>query len=136
MELQYLESKLAEWHLRKYGRIHALPHRTLAKLVEEFGEFCRALNQIEDVPTTQQVEAVGLEAADILFVLIHLVRNVGASLTGAVTTKIAIIFDRLTDPNAGREPCVIIPEPAWYDGETPDAPDSRPAPDRGPVAGG
>jgi NTP pyrophosphatase (non-canonical NTP hydrolase) len=93
--LAAVERRLAEWHLRKYGPAPVDLARTVAKLGEEFGELCRAF--------LRGGKAIGREAADMVFVLFHLVRGCGYSLTAAVNEKIPVIERRLTDPSAGRE---------------------------------
>jgi NTP pyrophosphatase (non-canonical NTP hydrolase) len=78
--LAAVERRLAEWHLRKYGPAPVDLARTVAKLGEEFGELCRAF--------LRGGKAIGREAADMVFVLFHLVRGCGYSLTAAVNEKI------------------------------------------------
>lgn len=93
--LTSVERRLKEWHLAKYGDRPVDVLRTLAKLGEEYGELCRAV--------LRGHRAAGQELADMVFVLFHLARGLGLSLTDAINEKLPIVEQRLIDPNAGRE---------------------------------
>lgn len=103
MTLARLESLLVEWHHARYGpRVPspAAPHGVLLiptaeKLVEEARELREAFER-------QDYDAMAVEAADIIFVLFHLIRGVGRSLPDAVIAKLFVIDRRLADPDFGR----------------------------------
>lgn len=95
MTLHDLAARLADWHRAKYGDRPVQFDRTVLKLYEEFGELALAL---ECSPSE-----FATEAADVVIVLFHLVRGRGVSLAAAIERKLAVIEERLTNPNAGRE---------------------------------
>ena len=90
-----LERRCADWHEKKYGHRSAAGPRTFAKLAEEFGELAEAWND-------RDADALAIEAADMVIVLIHFVRGAGRSLSAALVSKLAVIEERLTNPQAGR----------------------------------
>jgi NTP pyrophosphatase (non-canonical NTP hydrolase) len=84
-----LESRLARWHLRRYGSAISSRFPTFAKLLEEVGELAAALVQ-NDAHARE-------EAADCAIVLVHLVRGLGGSLEEEMWRKLEIIEQRLTE---------------------------------------
>lgn len=104
ISLDTLAQALQLWHETRYGRRKPgedCPHgvtlsATLIKFEEEVQEFRKAF-------ADRKPEDVAEEAADVIFVLFHLVRGVGAGLPGAMASKLNVIFRRLQDDAAGRK---------------------------------
>ena len=95
MTLADMERRLADWHREKYGGEPVRVRKALCKLLEELGEFGEALNDGNGYQAA-------IEAADVVFVLCHLVRSTGFSLATAIRDKLDIIEARLTDDSFGR----------------------------------
>ncbi len=82
------ESRLADWHRRKYGGRPVDVQRTAVKAMEEMGELARALLRGDDANARE-------EAADVAITLTHLVRGLGGSLREEVERKRVVIEARL-----------------------------------------
>lgn len=88
MELGALEQELANWHEKKYGRTSIDVPASMRKLGEEFGEFVEAV-------ILGNSAHIAEEAADVLFVMAHIVRHFGGSIGETSETKLKEIFYRL-----------------------------------------
>lgn len=90
MEVSLVEKALSDWHAAKYGRSEINIPKTMRKLGEEYGEFIEAvmLGNPSDIAE---------EAADVLFVMMHIVRQVGGvgALSLALDSKLLEIDRRL-----------------------------------------
>jgi NTP pyrophosphatase (non-canonical NTP hydrolase) len=87
--LPKLETQLASWHARRFGRADVNLPATLAKAVEEMGELSRAMLSANKANARE-------EAADVAIVLVHLVRGLGGSLCDEMQKKAWVIEKRLT----------------------------------------
>lgn len=96
MNLIDLDERLSRWHRDKFGGKPINRGRTITKLGEEFGELCRAALEGDE-------NGVAEEAADMVFILAHLIRSTGLSLGATLEAKLCIIEMRLSDPMFGRK---------------------------------
>jgi len=91
VQLRELQQRLEEWHRKKYGAGPVNMGRTLAKLCEELGELAEAINR-------DLRQCAGMEAADMVFVLFHIVRACGEDFADHLEAKLEIIEARLNYP--------------------------------------
>lgn len=95
IDLVEIEDRYALWHRTKYGP-GVNVERTLAKFLEELGEFGKALN-------SHDPDKIAAEAADVTYLLMCLLMPFGRRLSVALAAKLAILFERFQNPAAGRD---------------------------------
>lgn len=103
MTLRELEYRLTLWHRLRYAGKPVDPAATLRKLTEELREFADEVLAHLARGDADAGRRAAVEAADVLFVLVQLVRACGGSLADAAAYKLDVIERRLTDPAAGRD---------------------------------
>lgn len=88
MDMSEFENELMVWHDRKYGRTDIDVPKTMRKLGEEYGEFIEAV-------MTGNPEHIAEEAADVFFVMTHIVRHcVGVGKLNQAATEKLVELDR------------------------------------------
>lgn len=114
MNLDYLNDQLREWHEYRYGERPRNGPKTLEKFFEEIGELMTAHTalQIENAMFIRghKTEVDPLvkahfaeEAADALFLLMHMVDGEGISLSDACQSKLNLIWNRAHQERAANK---------------------------------
>lgn len=90
--LKNVELQIQDWHIRKFGRSGIDLPETLKKFGEELGEFLGSLHEGDP-------DHIAEEAADALFVMMHIVRQFcgAGGLSEGVAKKIIEINRRLEE---------------------------------------
>ena len=90
MELNILQKKVDDW-IKKYGVRYFNELTNMAQLTEEVGEVARIISRVygEQSPKkNEEINDLGEELADVLFVLICLANQTGIDLEKAFEEKL------------------------------------------------
>jgi transposase-like protein len=105
MSLGDLYNALHKWHVAKYGNRPVLVPPTFEKLRQEVAELQAALETYyatDGSPIARN--HVAEECVDVMIVAAHIIRGVGQYMPHHIARKVNIIYERLTNPAAGRQP--------------------------------
>ena len=90
MDLNILQKKVDDW-INKYGVRYFNELTNMAQLTEEVGEVARIISRVygeQSIKKGEEINDLGEELADVLFVLVCIANQTGVDLEKSFTNKL------------------------------------------------